>query len=67
MEIDSEYLVLQTEYHKLNHAKNNLFPNEWYNVKEYYLKKRILRDCITNNILIEESRYYNAFREIALN
>lgn len=65
MEIDKEYLMLQTLYHKINKLKEDIFPNCWYNVKEYELKKKILRECIQNNILIKDCRLYNDFRIIA--
>ncbi len=65
MEIDKEYVVLQAEYHSLNEDKDNIFPNCWYNVKEYELKKEILKECIKNNILIKDCQLYNDFRNIA--
>ena len=64
---DKEYLVLETMYKKMYQDNNNIFPNEWYNVKEYELKKKILRECLENNILIIDSSYYYDFRHIALN
>ena len=67
MDIDKEYLVLETIYKEKNKSKKNIFPNEWYNVKEYELKKKILKECIENNILIVNSTYYYNFRLIALN
>ena len=67
MEIDREYVVLQAEYHEINKDKENIFPNCWYNVKEYELKKKILKECINSNILIEECKLYNDFKAIALN
>lgn len=66
MEIDREYLVLQTEYHKINENKEDIFPDCWYNVKEYELKKKILSECIAHNILIKDCKLYNDFRIIAL-
>ena len=66
MDIDSEYVVLQAEYRNLNEDKDNIFPNCWYNVKEYELKKKILKECIKNNLLIRDCILYNEFRDIAL-
>ena len=65
MEIDKEYIILQTEYHKINADSENVFPGCWYNVKEYELKKQILKECIKNNILIKDCKLYNDFRLIA--
>ena len=67
MEKDKNYLVLETIYKKLFLENRNIFPDEWYNVQEYELKKKILRECIDNNILIIDSSYYYDFKLIALN
>lgn len=67
MEIDKEYLELVTMYKKNNINQNNLFPYEWYNVLEYDLKKKILKECLENNILIINSSYYYNFKLLALN
>ena len=67
MDVDLEYVYLQSEYRKLNEGKENLFPSEWYNIKEYELKKKILQECISNNINIKDSHYYYQFRMKALN
>ena len=67
MEINKEYLVLQTQYHKMNNDKDNIFPKEWYNKKEYELKIKILKECINYNILIENSKLYNELKSILLN
>ncbi len=67
MEKDREYLVLETMYKKLFSNNQDIFPYEWYNVGEYGLKKKILRECLENNILIIDSSYYYDFRHIALN
>ena len=67
MDIDKEYLILETIYKKNNGNKNDIFPYEWYNVKEYELKKKILKECLLNNILIINSSYYYDFRLLSLN
>lgn len=67
MDIDKEYVVLQNIYRKKNHDQNNIFPDEWYAIKEYDLKKKILDECIKNNMLIIDSKYYYEFRIKALN
>ena len=67
MDIDNEYLVLETMYKKINENNKNIFPKEWYYVKEYEFKKKILKECIENNILIIDSSYYYDFRLLALN
>ena len=67
MNIDNEYVVLQAKYRKVNdNNKEDLFPNEWYNVKEYELKKEILKECLEKNILITESSLYQEFKLKAL-
>ena len=67
MQVDKEYLGLETLYKKKNLDKDNIFPYEWYNVKEYELKKKILRECLENNILIVNSSFYYDFRLLSLN
>ena len=67
MEDKIEIAILQNKYKKMHTNNEKLFPNEWYNVKEYELKKKILSECIEKNILIINSSYYYEFREIALN
>ena len=67
MVLDKEYLVLQTKYHKMHNNKKDIYPEEWYNIREYELKKNILRECINNNILIKNSSMYYEFRLKALN
>ena len=64
---DIKYVLLQQKYRKLNHNRQNIFPSEWYYVKEYDIKKKILKDCIDHNLLIKDSIYYNDFRKCALN
>ena len=63
---DKEYIILLAAYKKMFNDLNNI-PQEWYNVKEYDLKKKILKDCLENKIMIVDSKYYYAFRLIALN
>ena len=67
MEYDIEYIILQQKYRNHNHNNKNIFPSEWYNVNDYILKKKILNECISNNILIVQSSYYYLFRKRALN
>lgn len=66
MEIDSEYVLLQKKYRQLHQDKPNIFPNEWYFVKEYDLKKQILEECLLKNIMIIDSTKYWDFRKKAL-
>lgn len=67
MEDKVEVAILQSKYCDKFKNEKNLFPNEWYNVQEYNLKKKILSECLEKNILIVESSYYYDFRTIALN
>ncbi len=67
MDVDIEYIKLQNEYRNLNANLTTIFPNEWYNIKEYELKKKILQECINNGIIIVQSSYYYQFKERALN
>ena len=67
MDIDKKYIILETIYKKNNINKKNIFPYEWYNVKEYELKKKILIECLENNLLIINSSFYYKFKLIALN
>ena len=67
MEIDNEYLLLQANYREKNKNKDNIFPEEWYNVQEYGLKKEILSECLEKDILIIHSSKYSEFKLKALN
>ena len=67
MNVDIEYALLQSKYREMNSGKSNIFPNEWYNIKAYDLKKKILKECLMNYILITDSSYYYEFRVLALN
>ncbi len=67
MKLDFDYVILQNEYRKLNKYQMNVFPKEWYNIRDYDLKKKILHECIENHILIIESSNYYYFRKKALN
>ena len=67
MEERIKYAILQNEYRKINNNQKDIFPSEWYNIKDDDLKKKILQECIENNILIYDSKYYYEFRMKALN
>lgn len=67
MDIDNEYIVLQTKYRKANDNREDIFPSEWYNVKEYEMKKEILKECLNKKKIIKESSLYQDFRLKALN
>ena len=67
MDVDIEYAILQSKYRKINNDKSNIFPYEWYNIKAYELKKKILKEYFLNNILIINNTYYYEFRTLALN
>ncbi len=62
-----EYALLQSKYRDMFKNQKNIFPKEWYNILEYELKKKILKDCLERNVLIVDSRYYALFRMKALN
>jgi len=64
---NKEYLILSSMYKKIFKDKKNIYPNEWYNVKEYELKNKILKECIENKILIINSSLYYEFRLYSLN
>ena len=66
MENDIEYVLLQNEYRKLHHNKDNIFPYDWYFISEHELKKEILEECIKKNCLITDSDNYLLFRKKAL-
>ena len=67
MEINKDYLILETMYRNIHKKNNNIFPDEWYNILEYEFKIKILKECIENKILIIDSSYYYDFRLLALN
>ena len=67
MDIDLEYVILQNKYRRNNINKKDIFPYEWYAIKEYDLKKKILKECLDNKYLICESKYYYDYRMSALN
>ena len=66
MDIDLEYVVLQNKYRKLHNNKDDIFPYEWYFIKEYALKKQILKECLKHNLLIINSNFYYDFKCKAL-
>ena len=56
---NKEYLILETLYKNMCQDLD-IFPDEWYNVMEYDLKIKILKEFIKNKILIKNSiNYYN--------
>ncbi len=67
MENKLVYVALQNKYRQMHQDEKDIFPSEWYNIKDYELKKKILEECFENNILIVDSKYYYEFRIKALN
>lgn len=60
----SEYykLYVLAELSYVNRHKDmnifDLFPIDWYEIKDYDLKIKIIIDAIKNNILIKDSKLY---------
>ena len=56
---NKEYLILETLYKNMCQDLD-IFPDEWYNVMEYDLKIKILKEYIKNKILIKNNiNYYD--------
>ena len=66
MEYDLNYIILQSKYRKMFKNSTNIFPKEWYNVKEYKIKKDILNECIDKKCLIIDCSRYLELKKIAL-
>lgn len=58
------YIIAEMNY--VNKFKNyyiEIFPNDWFTIKDYKLKTKIISDCIKNNILIKDSKFYIEIQE----
>lgn len=66
MVYDFKYIIMQSKYRKMHNNKKNIFPDEWYNIKEYEIKKNILKDCLDKNCLIIDSHNYPILKKLAL-
>ncbi len=67
MENDAEelYVLLEQSYVKKNKNKNplnfnekDIFPYDWYRIKDYQLKLEILSEALEKNILIKDTSKY---------
>ena len=53
------YIIAEMNYiNKFKNYNKEIFPNDWFIIKDYKLKIKILSDCIKNNILIKNSILY---------
>ena len=58
--LEKAYVLLEITYIK-NFDNTNIFPNNWYNIKDYSLKIKILNETLKKNLLIIETEMYNNF------
>lgn len=52
------YIILEKQYINQHNNQNNIFPPNWYQIKDYKLKNNILIESIKNNTLIINSKLY---------
>ena len=58
------YIIAEMNYvNKLKNYYIEIFPNDWLTIKDYKLKIKIISDCIKNNILIKDSKFYIEIQE----
>ena len=58
------YVIAEMNYiNKFTNYYEELFPDDWFTIKDYKLKIKILLNCIKNNILIKDSELYIQIKE----
>ena len=58
------YVIAEMNYiNKFKNYYQEVFPNDWFTIKDYKLKIKILSECIKNNILIKDSELYIQTKE----
>ena len=58
------YVIAEMNYiNKFTNYYEELFPDDWFTIKDYKLKIKILLSCIKNNILIKDSELYIQIKE----
>ena len=65
-EDDYKLYILAELYYKQDHnniPENELFPREWYSIKDYKTKTEILGESLKNNIRIEDTQRYVDIQE----
>lgn len=55
------YVLAEMSYIKQNPnlTKEELFPLDWYNIKDYFFKTKVIAEAIKRNILIKDTELYN--------
>ena len=68
--IEELYILLEASYVKrekqkdeLNFNEDDIFPNDWYRIKDYKTKIDILLESINNNQLIKDTPMYLKLRK----
>ena len=56
--METTYIDNQTKKDELNTDRDNLFPDNWYLIKNYKLKTEILTEAIDKNILVKDTNKY---------
>ena len=58
------YVIAEMNYiNKFTNYYEELFPDDWFTIKDYKLKIKILLNSIKNNILIKDSELYIQIKE----
>lgn len=58
------YVIAEMNYiNKFTNYYEELFPDDWFTIKDYKLKIKILLNCIKNNMLIKDSELYIQIKE----
>ena len=60
MEDKDLYIIAEIRYKKANSniKEDELFPDNWYSLKNYHLKIEIIAEALQKNILIKDTKLY---------
>jgi len=58
--LEEIYILLELTYIK-NFDKENIFPSNWYNIKDHSFKIKVLNEALKKNILIIETETFANF------
>ena len=55
------YVLAEMNYIKRNPnlTRFELFPLDWYNIKDYFFKTKVLAEALKENLLIKDTTLYN--------
>ncbi len=56
--LEASYVKREREKDELNFNEDDIFPHDWYGIKDYKTKIDILLESINNNQLIKDTPMY---------